>query len=84
MKKRQGKTCPIDTTGRVLSYHGSHQQQAIDVTCQTLLLLFNRKAKATSREESTQRTMLIDWLVVLAFGEEGAGSWCVTSITYCR
>ena len=34
MKKRQGQTCPIDTTGYVSSYLGSHQQQAIDVTDQ--------------------------------------------------
>ena len=34
MKKRQGKTCPIDTIGRVSSYLGSHQQQVIDVTDQ--------------------------------------------------
>ena len=34
MKKRHGKTCPIDTTGRVLSYLGSHQQYVIDVTDQ--------------------------------------------------
>ena len=26
MKKRQGKNCPIDTTGRASSCHGSHQQ----------------------------------------------------------
>ena len=26
MNKRQGKICPIDTTGRVSSYLGSHQQ----------------------------------------------------------
>ena len=33
-KKRQGKICPIDTTGRVSSYLGSHQQKVIDVTDQ--------------------------------------------------
>ena len=31
MKKRQGKICPIDTTGRVSSYLGSHQQLVNDV-----------------------------------------------------
>ena len=51
MKERQGKICPNDTTGRVSSYLGSHQQWVIDVTDQ-LPAPFHPKAKTTSWEES--------------------------------